>query len=395
MRDWSGRGQHAEYKKNEALPLDYIKVLGARVDEVWCRRVRVARKRIRYRQVELPRIMNEVEHLEYLKHPHIIQLVGTYVQDMTIGILLYPVANWDLKSFLEDTGRRSLPERERAERLRFLGISLGCLSHALTYVHANTRKHGDIKSSNILIKRRDSANNFQVYLADFGLARAFSSDDTSQTDDAVGRTPLYCAPEVYNQDRKGRAADIFSLGAVFAEIWTVIVGKTTDEFFDFRFDPSQKSAAFRNTLSKVKDWIGLLKGKLHKTNDNLGLYSVESASQHLDTVARMLEPAPESRPVALQLVEELGSHNCCIQEREPYAIERRGDWSLEGEDIIRRVISRRRRSYSNLPLRYPAEVSTLSATTLDPHQGYSASLNRHYPSHQPYHIELAVHAELE
>jgi hypothetical protein len=83
--DWSGRGQHVEYKLEEEndIPLKTEKILGhsatAIVDSVLCRRIRLARKRIRCsRRLSKEDAITEVEHLQRLNHSHIVRVVGPY-----------------------------------------------------------------------------------------------------------------------------------------------------------------------------------------------------------------------------------------------------------------------------------------------------------------------------
>ncbi|KAF1980167.1 hypothetical protein BU23DRAFT_396924, partial [Bimuria novae-zelandiae CBS 107.79] len=65
-----------------------------------------------------------------------------------------------------------------------------------------------------------------VYITDFGLAKYYTSIATSETEGPTMFTRKYAAPEVVEQDKRGFAADIFSLGCVFVEIITVITRKT-------------------------------------------------------------------------------------------------------------------------------------------------------------------------
>ncbi|PVH99773.1 kinase-like protein, partial [Periconia macrospinosa] len=178
--------------------------------------------------------MNEVKHLNKLRHSHIVQLVGSYIQGRTFAVLLYPVADLDLKDFMQEIENVLVPHRT-IDYGSFMAIaSLGrffkCLASALGYVHSQTTKHLDIKPRNILIKRsRDVIFGYQVYLADFGISRSFSPTDHSQTDAWVGRTAKYCAPEVHWNESHGRSADVFSMGCVFLEMQTVLCGHPLDD----------------------------------------------------------------------------------------------------------------------------------------------------------------------
>ncbi|KAF2196317.1 kinase-like protein, partial [Delitschia confertaspora ATCC 74209] len=88
----------------------------------------------------------------------------------------------------------------------------GCLSAAMSFIHQNNVKHMDIKPKNILVQRRE------IFIADFGVARAYRSAHESETDGPTAFTRMYAAPEVALQDKRGFSADIFPLGCVFLEM---------------------------------------------------------------------------------------------------------------------------------------------------------------------------------
>jgi serine/threonine protein kinase len=165
--DWSGRGQHVEFGIKEDVPLKPLAAIGyggsALVDSVLCRRIKLARKLMTCsRKQNLDTMINEVEHLQRLSHPHIVQLVGSYLQGKKFEILLYPVAQWNLSTFLE---RCQEINAESWIIPEILPQCFRCLSHTLAYIHANTMKHMDIKPQNVLIREsRKEKNRFNVYL---------------------------------------------------------------------------------------------------------------------------------------------------------------------------------------------------------------------------------------
>ncbi|KAL1603874.1 hypothetical protein SLS60_005466 [Paraconiothyrium brasiliense] len=161
--NWSGRGQHVEFKENEHIPLEVEKTIGysatALIESVRCRRIRLARKSIPCkRKASLRDLVPEVSYLHRLRHPHIIQMVGTYLQKNTFSILLYPVATGDLTKFLDEWspkedfwyGYGSPSEGAQRDLSRFFF----CLTHALRYMHSQGIRHMDIKPSNILVHER-------------------------------------------------------------------------------------------------------------------------------------------------------------------------------------------------------------------------------------------------
>ncbi|KAK7725646.1 hypothetical protein SLS57_003711 [Botryosphaeria dothidea] len=229
--DWSGRGQHAEYEKNEEseIPIKVKDLIGhsatALVHLVKCRRTLLARKMIscnvRLRKEDA---ISEVEHPQKLRHSHIIRVAGTYVIGKKFAILLYPAADWNLNEFLD---HKEWPTGKEILR------TLACLASAVAFLHANAIKHMDIKPHNILIRQLSvpsyspfdpSSRSYNVYLADFGIAKSYASAANAETDSLTACTRMYVAPEVVEQERRGLSADIFSLGCVFAETLSYVAG---------------------------------------------------------------------------------------------------------------------------------------------------------------------------
>jgi WD40 repeat protein len=88
------------------------------------------------------------------------------------------------------------------------------VAEALAYAHGEGILHRDIKPSNLLL---DAKGN--VWITDFGLAKAEGSDGLTQTGDFVG-TLRYMAPERL-EGWSDRRSDLYSLGATLYELLTL------------------------------------------------------------------------------------------------------------------------------------------------------------------------------
>lgn len=91
---------------------------------------------------------------------------------------------------------------------------VGQVAQALEHAHARGIVHRDVKPSNILLDRHETA-----FLSDFGVATA--------VDDPAGRgagTPRYMAPEQVRRDDVGPAADQYALGLTLLEVLGSEVG---------------------------------------------------------------------------------------------------------------------------------------------------------------------------
>ncbi|KAK4408355.1 Cyclin-dependent kinase C-2 [Sesamum angolense] len=104
----------------------------------------------------------------------------------------------------------------------------------LHYCHVNQVLHRDIKGSNLLI---DNEGNLK--LADFGLARSFSSDHNANLTNRV-ITLWYRPPELLLGTTKyGPAVDMWSVGCIFAELLNgkpIFPGKDEPEQLNKIFD---------------------------------------------------------------------------------------------------------------------------------------------------------------
>jgi len=87
------------------------------------------------------------------------------------------------------------------------------VAEALSHAHAQGILHRDIKPSNVLV-----GEDGWVWVADFGLAKAFDLDDLTGSGDLVG-TLRYMAPERFQGISDARC-DVYGLGATLYELAT-------------------------------------------------------------------------------------------------------------------------------------------------------------------------------
>jgi hypothetical protein len=168
-------GQHCYFRQDEPLPLEMKGILGlggfGQVDRVL--------STIRFREYALKRVFQsavfsgrteedirrraecikqfiaEIGALKRLKHRHVVEFVGSYTDPKYMGLIMFPVADMDLSTYLAGAD---------TARYRELRTFFGCLARALAFLHEQSIRHKDIKPSNILV------HGGNVLFADFGLA---------------------------------------------------------------------------------------------------------------------------------------------------------------------------------------------------------------------------------
>ena len=191
--------------------------------------------------------------MQKFRHLHIAQVLFYVKEETAFSIFMLPVAERNLAEFLDLCS----DEDYAAGLTQLIYPWFGCLLDALTYAHKLTIKHQDIKPSTILIY------NDQPYLSDFGLAKDFADYDNSGSNGRwLKGTHAYRAPEVQPQERRGRRADVFSLGCVYSEMITVCREKSVDDYRKERRKASP-TAAFRDCLPAVESWLKRLDQTKH------------------------------------------------------------------------------------------------------------------------------------
>jgi hypothetical protein len=158
---------------------------------------------------------------------------------------MLPVADINLQTFLE---KADLDDRARS----FIRPFFGCLTAALCYLHDNRIRHKDIKPSNVLIKHD------QVYLTDFGTSLDWSGHDNSTTATAPPTTPRYCAPEVMSCIERNTSSDIWSLGCVFLEMWTVLRQHTLEDLRTYMSAHGTQVKEYHSNPDGFTGWIKVL-----------------------------------------------------------------------------------------------------------------------------------------
>lgn len=212
------------------------------------------------------RIVEEIHIMRSLHHTHIANIIFTYEelpqnewQKGAIGIIMEPVADCNLKEFMEMIDSR-VPRKLSDQEYQALKRWFNCLASGLAFIHSKRIRHKDIKPANILIKGD------KVYYSDFGISEKFPDNlVTSKTvGDPFPRTPMYCAPEVAAEQPRGRKADVFSLGCVFLEMLTIVCRKSFGDFAAWR--GSSGSQAYHVNHDLVLRWLLQFYSPIHKSN---------------------------------------------------------------------------------------------------------------------------------
>jgi serine/threonine protein kinase len=338
QQNWSGRGQHVQFRDLEYQKInEFLTVQGylgsghsAVVHSVKCGRILLARKTIYAgrRGISKADAVEEVAHLTRLKHSHVVRLIGSYFWRNDLSILMYPVAEYDLNDFLDALSRALVAQHLWEPMVRSCRGFYSCLSSALRHIHIHVTKHMDIKPQNILVRTgpwNDTNLGYgeyhsKVYISDFGTARSYECIEAAETDGYTNFSTKYAAPEVRLQDTRGLAADVFSLGCVFLEIYATLHDITAEDAAYYKAKTDTKTMPslklrMKKDLSKSMDKSyaanhGSIQ-KLFKEHSESLLQGAIGPRLHVGIMLDMLSPMPQNRPTANDLMKLFGERSCC------------------------------------------------------------------------------------
>lgn len=148
--------------------------------------------------------IREISLLKELNHPNIVALHDVVYVNSKL-FLAFEFLNEDLKHYMDARAGSGLPADVVASFTYqiFAGVA---------FCHEHRVLHRDLKPQNLLL---DTAGTLK--LADFGLARAFSSPRRAYTREVI--TLWYRAPEILlGAEHYSTPVDVWSVGCIFAEM---------------------------------------------------------------------------------------------------------------------------------------------------------------------------------
>ncbi|KAF1349513.1 hypothetical protein EJ07DRAFT_39178, partial [Lizonia empirigonia] len=301
-----------------------VRLLGAggfsTVDEVLHRatNLRLGRKTLKNRDPSaIEELKKEVSILQKLRHPHVIRFLGAYSKGDKMSILVAPVAETTLSLWLEQ-----VTLQQPTNLVNVISKMFGCLVSSIRYLHEQRPvvKHMDIKPQNILVVQGDGEFP-HVVLCDFGVS---SSDDLSDGQHKP-LTRRYVAPEVFEGFTRKQAADIWSLGCVFAEMASAPFCQSNSKWLSFRREYSGRAGKhYWQDVPSLQDWFSSFLEEAATPTEQLVV----------GTLKDMLNADPNKRPSAALLSLKFTPARCCLEWPNDKVIFPAPDQELEAVEML-------------------------------------------------------------
>ena len=161
-------------------------------------------------------LKHEIELLQGMHHPNIVQYLGTAADDQYLNIFLEYVPGGSIATMLKQYNTFQEPLIKNFVRQILAGLS---------YLHSRDIIHRDIKGANILVDNKGG-----VKISDFGISkrveastllgsRASSGGGGHLHRPSLQGSVYWMAPEVVRQTAHTKKADIWSLGCLVVEMF--------------------------------------------------------------------------------------------------------------------------------------------------------------------------------
>ncbi|KAH8647083.1 hypothetical protein BGZ60DRAFT_438065 [Tricladium varicosporioides] len=233
-------------------------------------------------------LIDELRALKSLDHKHLVNIIGSYSDKEYIAYLMNPVAEGTLEQFLASS------QPLRTDHQVMLRQFYGCLAGAVHHLHKSHIRHRDLTARNILIYRGE------VYISDFGSAYSWAHKPSSMTRHrSTPVSPDYMAPEVSKDEERGSPSDMWSLGVVFLEMTTKLLGLRVDRLKSTIEAHAQRAKvlpyAYAN-IPAVVDWLT----KLSEQD-----VQFRHDKEPLIWVRGLLQSKPDNRPSSQILMKDI------------------------------------------------------------------------------------------
>lgn len=208
---------------------------------------------------------NECANMRKCEHRHLVTFHASFTDHEYFGIIMSPAA----KSTLEEVLDMCLTTNETDTAVReshrdAVRKAFGCLLGAVRYLHDRQIKHRDLKPTNILL------DGHRILVCDFGSTYDWEPIGREEsTEESQAGTKKYKAPEVLQdpsstpRSRHNSKTDIFSLGCVFLEMHTILIGQTLDRMAQYitgdRISTFGGNWTYASELTRVGNWLDQLK----------------------------------------------------------------------------------------------------------------------------------------
>ena len=158
---------------------------------------------------DIKRVENEAIILKNITHDNFVKYYDSFKDNNSFYIIMEYCDNSNLKKFINLHKKNKELIEEKVLYFIILDICKG-----LKEIHDNHIIHRDLKPENLFIGK-----DYKIKIGDFGISKKLIDTKHANTNN-IG-TSYYMAPELLNQEKYDNKIDIWALGCIIYELFTL------------------------------------------------------------------------------------------------------------------------------------------------------------------------------
>lgn len=238
------------------------------------------------------KFIKEAQTISRQKHANIIDIYDIFTENNTAYYVMEYIEGESLSEMVKRGG--ALPEAVAIGYIRQV-------AQALSYIHAKSINHLDIKPANIMVRKSDNS----VVLIDFGLSKQYDSTGGQTSSTPVGISEGYAPLEQYQMGGVSTftpQTDIYSLGATLYYLVTGTVPPSASEVLNNGIPalPDTVSAITMNAIHQAMQFR-----KNDRPESVIVFLKLLSGSKDASAKGASKVDNEETKVIGVTLVEEL------------------------------------------------------------------------------------------
>ena len=231
------------------------------------------KSKIKLSEEEINQIIKITDILSKMNSKYIIKYYQTFKEKNSLSIIMEYIEGDNLKQFIENKKAKGQLIDEKIIYQIILQICMG-----LQKIHENKIIHRDLTPDNIFIDKK-----YQIKIGDFGVSKILTQTK-KYTQTAIGKLQ-YIAPEIIIGEKYDIKVDIYSLGCIIYELFTL------NEYYKDKLQ--EKSCKIDTDVYNPK-WQDLIDSLLNKDshkrpNINEIIKKIESLKSKIEITVRVDE----------------------------------------------------------------------------------------------------------
>ena len=153
-------------------------------------------------------------------HKHIITIYDVKYWMGAIWIVMEKCDHGDLEKYF----KKNCNSLDTVAKVQFMKHVM----NGLAYLHSQNVVHRDIKPANILVKSTTMGAGINIKLADFGLCRILTADESTMSSNVgtlMFKAPEFWDPKSNDKVRYHRNVDVYAAGLTFAAMLQAVPGR--------------------------------------------------------------------------------------------------------------------------------------------------------------------------